>query len=124
MIRCENVIENFRRCKKREEKQKRKQERIERLLYLQKRGERRDEFLKKFKLDWQKEEQQGSFQKQNVVDSILEIRKEEISCDMFGDEVLLQGGQGSSLVNQNNLIMCKVKWCNKEIVDDEGNKTI
>ena len=43
---------------------------------------------------------------------------------MFGDEVILQGGQGSSLVNQNNLIMCKVKWCNKEIVDDEGYKTI
>ena len=43
---------------------------------------------------------------------------------MFGDEVILQGGQGSSLVNQNNLIMCKVKWCDKEVEDDEGNKTI
>ncbi len=80
--------------------------------------------MKKFKLDWQKEEQQGSFQKQNVVDSILEIRKEEISCDMFGDEVILQGDQGSSLVNQNNLIMCQVKWCDKEIFDEDGNKTI
>ena len=43
---------------------------------------------------------------------------------MFGDEVILQGDQGSSLVNQNNLIMCKVKWCDKETFDDEGNKTI
>ena len=43
---------------------------------------------------------------------------------MFGEEGIIQGDQGSSLVNQNNLIMCKVKWMPRETVDEEGNKSI